>query len=85
MQCRIPQVLTLMTRLDCGLCTAFESALAAWEPGQGRYQLKVVNVDSSTELITRYGLRVPVLLLGEQEVCAFHFRPERVARALGMA
>ena len=85
MQCQILPALTLMTRLDCGLCATFESALATWEPGQGRYQLRVVNVDSSAELITRYGLRVPVLLFGEQEVCAFRFRPERLASALGMA
>lgn len=77
--------LTLVTRLDCGLCVAFESALAAWDAGRGRYQLAVVNVDSSAELAARYGLRVPLLLAGEQEICAFRFRPERVASALGIA
>ena len=77
--------LTLVTRLDCSLCASFESALAAWEAGRGRFRLEVVNVDSSAELAARYGLRVPVLLAGEQEICAFRFRAERVATALDAA
>ena len=78
-------LLTLLTRLDCSLCTSFESALADWEEGCGRFRLEVVNVDSSAELAARYGLRVPVLLAGEQEICAFRFRAERVASALDAA
>ena len=78
-------LLTLLTRLDCCLCTSFESALADWEEGCGRFRLAVVNVDSSAELAARYGLRVPVLLAGEQEICAFRFRAERVASALDAA
>lgn len=77
-----PPVLTLMTRLDCSLCTSFEADLAAWEDGRGRFQLTVVNVDSCAELVARYGLRVPVLLVGEREICAFRLRVERVAAAL---
>ena len=73
---------TLMTRLDCPLCTSFEMALMAWEAGRGRFRLKVVNVDSASALVERYGMRVPVLLAGEQEICAFRFRAERVAAAL---
>lgn len=77
-----PPQLTLMTRLDCSLCTSFEAALAAWQDRHGPFQLAVINVDSSPQYIARYGLRVPVLLLGEQEICAFRFRAERVAAAL---
>jgi hypothetical protein len=70
---------TLMTRLDCPLCTSFELALANWEAGRGRFRLHVTNVDSSPALVERYGMRVPVLLAGEREICAFRFRAERVA------
>ena len=73
---------TLMTRLDCPLCTSFESALRAWPAGVGRFQLEVVNVDTSSALVERYGMRVPVLLDGEREICALRFRAERVAAAL---
>ena len=73
---------TLMTRLDCPLCTSFEAALTGWEAGRGRFELNVVNVDSSPELAERYGLKVPILLSGEQEICVFRFRAERAAAAL---
>lgn len=77
--------LTLLIRLDCGLCEAFASDLASWDQGRGRYQLEIVNVESSAALSTRYGLRIPVLLAGQREICALRFRPERVASALGLA
>ncbi len=73
---------TLMTRLDCPLCASFESELVNWDQGRGRFQLAVVNVDSSPGLIERYGMRVPVLLVGEREICGFRFRPARAAAAL---
>ena len=83
-QAPILPALTLVTRLDCGLCVAFESALATWEEGRGRFRLEIINVESSAELIARFGLRVPVLLAGEHEICAIRFRPERVANTLGL-
>ena len=73
---------TLMSRLDCPLCSHFEAALVAWPQGLGRFHLTVVNVDSSPALVERYGMRVPVLLEGEREICALRFRPERAAAAL---
>ncbi len=73
---------TLMTRLDCPLCVSFETALMAWEAGRGHFRLDVVNVDSSPVLAARYGLRVPLLLVGDEEICAFRFRAERAAAAL---
>ena len=73
---------TLITRLDCPLCTSFEAALREWDTGRGRFRLEVVNVDGSADLVERYGMRVPVLLAGGQEICALRFRVERVAAAL---
>lgn len=77
--------LTLMTRLDCSLCTTFETALADSVLACGRYHLTVVNVDSSPEFVARYGLRVPVLLDGEHEICALRFREDKLATLLGLA
>lgn len=74
---------TLLTRLDCPLCMSFESALMAWEAGRGLFTLEVVDVDSSPPLVERYGLRVPLLLEGEREICALRFRAERAHAALG--
>ena len=72
----------LITRLDCPLCESFQAALVNWADGRGRFQLEVVNVDSSPALIERYGMRVPLLLAGDREICVFRFRPTHAAAAL---
>ena len=74
---------TLMSRLDCSLCATFETALADSALTRGRYHLTIVNVDSSPEFLARYGLRVPVLLDGAREICAFRFREDKLAVLLG--
>ena len=56
--------------------------LGNWAEGRGRFELEVVNVDSSPALIERYGMRVPLLLAGDGEICVFRFRPRHAAAAL---
>ena len=70
--------LTLLTRIDCHLCDEFHRALMRWDDGRGHFQLNVVDVDSDPALSARFGLRVPVLLFGEQELCALRFDEERL-------
>lgn len=36
------------------------------------FRVEVVDVDSNTELATRYGERVPVLVADEEEICHYH-------------
>ena len=36
------------------------------------FQLDVVDVDQSPQLEKRYGQFVPVLMIGEEEICHFH-------------
>ena len=77
-----PLELTLVSRLDCGLCEKFEAALAAFDVARSRWRLTVVDVDASPGLAARWGAKVPVLLMGEHEVCSLRFRPERLAALL---
>lgn len=71
--------LTLITRRDCQLCEDFHAAVLAWDGARGQLQLQVIDVDTDARLMARYGLRVPVLLHGTDEICAFRFRGERLA------
>jgi hypothetical protein len=72
--------LTLYSRQDCHLCHEMEEELVRLIRGHPA-SVRVVDVDTDPELRSRYGLRVPVLVAGEVEVCATRLDPDRV-RAL---
>lgn len=77
-----PPELTLYGRSYCHLCEDMQVALL---PGQsaGWYRLAVVDVDSDPELEARLGERVPVLMLGNVEICHYHLDAERLREVLG--
>ncbi len=58
-------------RKECHLCLDMMSVLNEL---QARYffQVELVDVDSDSELLAKYGERVPVLIAGGEEICHFH-------------
>ncbi len=62
--------LTLLSREDCPLCEEMllELQLAA-AARPGRWELEVLDVDTQQHLRSRYGHKVPALLLGGELVC----------------
>jgi hypothetical protein len=63
--------LTLLSRTYCHLCEDMLDALAR-HPRQSNFSVKVVDVDADPALEARYGILVPVLLHGEEEICHYH-------------
>jgi thioredoxin reductase (NADPH) len=47
--------------------------------------LEVVDVDGDEDLRIRYGHKVPVLVVDDEEVCHFRLIPERVTDLLDQA
>ena len=72
-------VLTLYTRQDCHLCEEMKEALQAWQSRYG-FHLQPIDVDRDAGLRHRYGARVPVLVLGQREICHY-FLDEPALRA----
>lgn len=74
-----PIELVVYSREYCHLC---HDMIAALQELQARlsFRLKVVDVDSSTDLRSRYGERVPVLVSKGQEICHYHFDPVALTR-----
>ncbi len=70
--------LTLLTREDCPLCMELREALEAWNAGRYTLAIDFVDVDDDPLLRARHGTRVPVLLLGDTEICAGHFDAARL-------
>lgn len=69
--------LTLYVRAGCHLCTAMEAELHAVCAGRD-VEISLADVDSSPEFAARYGLRVPVLVGSDGELCYGRLDPEAV-------
>jgi len=52
--------LTLYTTLGCHLCEQAEAMIKSCLPGS-TYELELVEIANSDELMTAYGVRIPVL------------------------
>lgn len=78
------RVLTLLIRAYCHLCDDMRAALAPIAAQAGAAVI-AHDVDSDPLLETKFGDRVPVLLLGDidgTELCHFTLDAARVRRAL---
>ena len=72
--------LTLYSRPECHLCEALLDELAPLLP-EG-VEVEIVDVDSDVGLERRYGLRIPVLAAGDEELSGYPLERDRVLRFL---
>lgn len=70
------------TREGCGLCATAEARVAT--EGRGG-RIHHVDVDTDPELVSRYGVRVPVVLVDGVEVAELELEPGVVRRAVRAA
>ncbi len=78
-----PPTLTLLTRAECGLCEEMHAALQALGRRAALPPITIVDVDSDAQLQRRYGLKIPVLLLGATLVCSQRLDASELLRLLG--
>ena len=69
---------TLYGRKWCHLCDDMLAALEAWRPARD-FSVTVVDVDSDPALEAKYDEIVPVLALGDRELCRYRFDAAAVA------
>lgn len=74
--------LTLLSRSYCHLCHDMEVALAPIAEEFGA-SVTVLDVDDHPALVEKYDELVPVLLLGDVELCHYFLDVERVRDVLG--
>jgi len=74
--------LTVVHRQDCDLCDEMVAELAALNRKIRLPPVTVVDVDGDPELVRRYGLNVPVLLLDGTVVCKHRLDAEELIRLL---
>jgi thiol-disulfide isomerase/thioredoxin len=74
-------ILTLYIRVGCHLCEKMQQQLAELQQ-QHHFSLNIVDIDSDHDLRLRYGGRIPVLALGEQEICHYFLNKDAIRKQL---
>jgi glutaredoxin len=74
--------LTLYYREGCHLCEVMLQALRGLQR-RLEFELQLVDVDRDAELARRYDEWVPVLCMGEREVCHYHLDEQVLRQFLG--
>jgi len=80
-EARGPTPLTLLYRDGCHLCEDMQALLAELLP-DGSYRLNRIDIDDDPALRQVHDRRVPVLMLGEQELCHHFLDLQAVRQAL---
>lgn len=76
--------LTLFYREGCHLCESMLQALRGLQPRLG-FELRLCDIDRDPVLAQRYDEWVPVLCLGEREICHYHLDEAALLEALRRA
>jgi predicted thioredoxin/glutaredoxin len=74
--------LAVVHRQDCDLCDEMVAELEALGRTIPLPPIGIVDVDADPELLRRYGLNVPVLLLDGTVVCRHRLDPDELQRLL---
>jgi predicted thioredoxin/glutaredoxin len=74
--------LVVVSREGCDLCADMLYALADLEQSGAIPAVSVIDVDSDPELVRRFGLKVPVLLLDGSVICHYTLNSNELLRLL---
>jgi len=75
-------MLTVVHRQDCELCDEMVAELETLNRRIRLPPISIVDVDADPELVRRYGLNVPVLLLDGTVVCKHRLDADELIRLL---
>jgi hypothetical protein len=73
--------LILYHKLECPLCEEFELELRNWIALNPLTTYKTQNIEEKESLKKKYEWRVPVLAIGETEVCSTKFNAQALESA----
>lgn len=68
-------------RHGCHLCEDMLEQLRLLQQ-QHSFEIDTVNIDTDPELVSQYGTLVPVLTLGEQQICHYFLDQAALLQAL---
>ena len=73
-------VIDVFSRPGCHLCEELLEQLLPM--ARGRCRVEVHNIETREDWILAYGTRIPVVRIGDREICQYHLDIEAVTAAL---
>jgi len=64
-------VLSIYTRAECHLCEEMLESLNSWQ-SRFDFKVKIVDIDQDPSLTDRFAARIPVLVMGDIEICQYY-------------
>ena len=77
--------LSFYYRERCDLCDAMRNALAVFSRYEQPISWREFGIAVDIDLVRRYDARVPVLCLGDSEICHFFFDEAALRAAMALA
>ncbi len=68
-------VLSIYSRPECHLCDEMFGALEKWH-SRFSFKVKIIDIDQDTSLTARFAARIPLLAVGDIEICEYHLDEE---------
>jgi Glutaredoxin-like domain (DUF836) len=72
-------VLSLYTRAECHLCDEMLDGLKSWQ-NRFDFKINIVDIDQDSSLTDRFAARIPVLAMGDIEICQYHLDENALSR-----
>ena len=72
-------VLSLYTRAECLLCEEMLDGLKSWQSCFD-FKLNIVDIAQDKSLTDRFAARIPVLAMGDIEICQYHLDENALSR-----
>ncbi len=72
-------VLSIYSRPECHLCDEMFEALKKWQ-NRFNFKVNIVDIDQDTSLTARFAARIPLLAVGDVEICEYHLDEEALLR-----
>ena len=72
---------SIYTRQDCCLCEEMWLGLKKWQR-QYSFDVEFIDIDQDPALQRRFAARIPVLAVGDSEICQYHLDDVTLGRFL---
>jgi thiol-disulfide isomerase/thioredoxin len=76
-------VLSIYSRSECHLCEEMFDALKKWQR-RFNFKVNIIDIDQDSSLTARFSTRIPLLTVGDTEICEYYLDEEALLTFLSI-